>query len=191
LAFKYGAFLYLDEAHALGILGTNGYGLSTTVDLTQVPHLIMGTFSKAIGVCGAYIACSKDVKNYLINRCSGFIYSTSLSPMIVGVSYISWLTVKTLNVERDNLISKANNLRKILQNLGFDTATSSTHIIPIILKTEKNVIDACEKLKKDNIIVSSIRPPTIPPGSSRLRIALTTSHSEENIEQLVNSLRDL
>ena len=106
LANEFQALLYLDEAHATGILGERGYGLSTSVDLTSIPHVVMGTFSKGIGVCGAYLACSQTIKEYLINKCAGFIYSTSLSPMVIGAVSKAWEILPSLGEQRKQLFTK-------------------------------------------------------------------------------------
>jgi 8-amino-7-oxononanoate synthase len=189
LAEKYKAFLYLDEAHATGMIGPNGYGLSTNVNLENIPHIIMGTFSKAIGSSGAYIASDKVISDFLINKASGFIYSTAPSPACIGAAFEAWKIVKSMQKERDHLQNLGNILRKMLQNSGFDTGLSTTNIIPIILKEEKISQDVKDRLLKEKIIVSSLRPPTVPPKSSRLRIALTAKHKLQDVEILVESLR--
>ncbi|WP_338481600.1 8-amino-7-oxononanoate synthase [Wolbachia endosymbiont (group A) of Nomada hirtipes] len=191
LSKEYEAFLYLDEAHATGIIGRNGYGLSTYINLQKVPHLVLGTFSKALGCFGAYIACSNVIKNYLINKCPGFIYSTSLSPMIIGAAAKSWDLVKHFTNQRQTLSFKAANLRNNLQNLGFNTGNSVTHIIPIVLGDEDTVMSAKEKLLKQGLVVSAIRPPTVPSGTSRLRIALNVNHTESNLDYLVHVLQQI
>ncbi len=191
LSKEYEAFLYLDEAHATGIIGHDGYGLSTNVNLQEIPHLVLGTFSKALGCFGAYVACSNVIKNYLINKCSGFIYSTSLSPMIIGAAAKAWHLVRHLANQRKTLLFKAANLKNHLQNLGFNTGDSVTHIIPIILGDETTVINAKEKLLKHGLIVSAIRPPTVPTGTSRLRIALNVSHTESDLDHLVHVLQQI
>lgn len=191
LSKEHEAFLYLDEAHATGIVGHNGYGLSTSINLQEIPHLILGTFSKALGCFGAYVACSNIVKNYLINKCPGFIYSTSLSPMVIGAAAKAWDLVQHFADQRQALSFKAANLRSNLQNLGFNTGNSVTHIIPIILGDENTVMSAKEKLLKQGLIVSAIRPPTVSPGTSRLRIALNVNHTESNLDHLVHALRQI
>ncbi|MGL9758662.1 MAG: aminotransferase class I/II-fold pyridoxal phosphate-dependent enzyme [Wolbachia sp.] len=191
LSKEYEAFLYLDEAHATGIIGRNGYGLSTYINLQEVPHLVLGTFSKALGCFGAYVACSNVIKNYLINKCPGFIYSTSLSPMIIGAAAKSWDLVKHFTDQRQTLSFKAANLRNNLQNLGFNTGDSVTHIIPIILGDEDTVMSAKEKLLKQRLVVSAIRPPTVLRGTSRLRIALNVNHTESNLDYLVHVLQQI
>ncbi|WCR59899.1 MAG: 8-amino-7-oxononanoate synthase 2 [Wolbachia endosymbiont of Ctenocephalides felis wCfeF] len=191
LSKEHEAFLYLDEAHATGIIGHNGYGLSTSINLQEIPHLILGTFSKALGCFGAYVACSNVIKNYLINKCPGFIYSTSLSPMVIGAAAKAWDLVQHFADQRQALSFKAANLRSNLQNLGFNTGNSVTHIIPIILGDENTVMSAKEKLLKQGLIVSAIRPPTVSPGTSRLRIALNVNHTENNLNHLVHALQQI
>lgn len=190
LARKYGTFLYLDEAHATGVFGHHGYGFSSDISLQDIPCVIMGTFSKALGSSGAYIACSKLIKEFLINKAPGFIYSTAPSPGSVAAAFQAWKIVKDLGLERQNLQSLGSSLRAMLRERGFDTGPSNTHIVPIILKEEKYCLDIQAKLLKKNIIVSSIRPPTIPPGSSRLRVALRAKHTLSDIEKLVQALDD-
>ena len=126
LCRQHGAFLYLDEAHATGIFGEYGYGLSTTIDLKDqnFPYLVMGTFSKALGCSGAYVTGSLFLKNYLINKCSGFIYTTALSPLIVGAAAHAWSLIPKLTSQRAQLLSKSDDLRLRLQGLGFDGTAS-------------------------------------------------------------------
>jgi 8-amino-7-oxononanoate synthase len=191
LARQHQAFLYLDEAHATGILGDNGYGLSTTIDMGDISYLVMGTFSKALGSFGGWVAGDLEIKNYLINKCAGFIYSTSLSPAIIGASYQAWQMVKDFTTQRKSLLATAKKLRAEIKKLGFDTAKSSTHIIPIILKKDNLAIKARDKLLKEKIILSAIRSPTVAPNSARLRIALTVKHSDEDMQKLLSALKKL
>ena len=188
LAEIHDAFLYLDEAHALGLFGSSGYGLSSNYDFKQVKYLLMGTFSKAIGCSGGYIACSQLIKNFLINKTPGFIYSTANSPMLIGAASKAWDLIRSLDIARENLKLLATNLRKQLKQLGFDTGLSNTHIIPIILKSEKLALQLQKKLEQQYIRVSCIRPPTIPPGTSRLRIALNSQHTQADIDALISGL---
>ena len=191
LAEEYQAFLYLDEAHATGIIGQNGYGLSTLVDLKNIPHLIMGTFSKALGSSGGYIACEQVLKDYLINKAPGFIYSTANSPMVIGAASKAWELVRDFDKEREYLQSLSLCLRGALIKLGFNIALSASHIIPIILGSEELAIKAKEILFKNNIIISCVRPPTVPVGTARIRIALNISHTQADIEQLIKILVSL
>ena len=188
LAKKFGAFLYLDEAHATGLFGVNGYGLSTTLDLQNIPHIIMGTFSKAIGASGGYIACHKIIRDFIINKAPGFIYSTAPSPVVVGGAFKAWKLVKSLKEERKTLQSLGQTLHKMLKAHGFNIGTSETHIVPVILNEENKCLKIQKALLQEGVIVSCIRPPTVPPGTSRLRIALTTKHTHQDLKRLVETL---
>lgn len=191
LSERFNAFLYLDEAHATGIFGKHGYGLSTDYDLTKIENIVMGTFSKAIGCAGAYVACSDIIYDYLINKSHGFIYSTAPSPMVIGAASAAWDKIKHLDKERSKLLEKAKFLREAIKNIGFNTWNSETHIIPIVLKDDGSVLEAKEKLRENNIELSAIRPPTVPIGKSCLRVALTTSHTDAEIEKLINALETI
>lgn len=188
LAKTYRAGLYLDEAHAVGVFGQNGYGLSTTVDFADVPHVIMGTFSKAIGASGGYVACDHLLKDYFINQSPGFIYSTALSPMVIGATRKAWEKIKTLDQERQRLFSLAAKLKSILHEKGIAHGKSNSHIIPIIIGKESDTLEVHNALLKEGIMTSCIRPPTVPPGSSRLRIALTLKHQEKDLIRLTEAL---
>jgi 8-amino-7-oxononanoate synthase len=188
LTHQHHALLYLDEAHATGILGVNGYGLSTTLSLQHIPHVMMGTFSKAVGVSGGYVACHNILYDYFINKATGFMYSTAASPMVIGAAFKAWTLIKSLNKERNMLHVLGHTLRDRLKNNGFDVGTSQTHIVPIRVKTEAQCVQLQKKLLEKGIMVSCIRPPTVPPGTSRLRIALTAKHTVQDVERLVETL---
>lgn len=189
LARERQAFVYLDEAHATGVMGANGYGL--TADLTQPIELAMGTFSKALGGSGAYIACSQAVKDYLITTCTGFIYSTALSPAVVAAMHKAWELLPTLQAERSRLLQTAADLRQRLQAQGLDTGNSSTHIVPVILGDEQRTLKARDLLQQRGINVSAVRPPTVPPNTARLRMALASHHTPEHIDALVQALASI
>ena len=188
LAKKFNAFLYLDEAHATGVFGLNGYGLSTTLDLQDIPHIIMGTLSKAIGASGGYVACDEIMRDFIVNKATGFIYSTAPSPAVVGAAFKAWKLIKSLNKEREALQSLGNTLRNMLKDGGFNIGSSQTHIIPIILNEEDACVQTQNALFKEGFIVSCIRPPTVPPGTSRLRVAVTTKHTLQDLKRLVEAL---
>lgn len=189
LAKKSASFLYLDEAHATGIIGKTGYGLSTNLDLSNIPHLIMGTFSKALGGSGGYIACNHLLKNYLVNTCKGFIYTTASSPGVIGAAIKAWQMIPSLSAKREHLKNLGHVLRQELQILGFDIGSSISHIVPIIIKDENLAITIQRTLLQNKIIVSYVRPPTVPPGSSRLRFALNCSHTLEDLQYLIKILK--
>lgn len=189
LAKEFSAFLYLDEAHDVGVLGKRGYGLSTELALQDINYMIMGTFSKALGGIGAYIVGSKDLIEYVINKGGGFIFSTAASPMSVGAAQAAWHMVAQLDKERELLQDLATNARCMLESAGFDIGSSKTHIIPILIGEEEKSLQLQKSLKEHNIIVSAIRPPTVPPKTSRLRLALNISHQLSDVAKLINVLQ--
>ncbi|MEH0002018.1 MAG: 8-amino-7-oxononanoate synthase [Holosporaceae bacterium] len=190
LARQHGAFLYLDEAHATGMLGENGYGLSTTLDLSDTPCAIMGTFSKALGTSGAFVACSRDVQTYLVNRCAGFVYATAPSPLTVGAAFGAWKQLQHLASERAALLEKGAHLRHTLRNEGFDTGLSTTWIVPLIMQAADKAQQLYRYLLHNSFLTACIRPPTVPPNTARLRLSLNTSHTTEQLAALSLALLD-
>lgn len=188
LARQYGALLYLDEAHATGILGQEGYGLSTEIDFQGVEHVVMGTFSKALGGSGAYIACSAILHQYLINHCAGFIYSTACSPMIIGAMKQAWTMLPEFQPKVLAMLKLADYLRKELKKKGLDTGQSTTHIIPIIYQDPIQTLALKNKLFEKKLITSFIQYPTVPKNQPRLRIALNIAHQKKDIDNLVSYL---
>ncbi len=188
LAKEYECFLYLDEAHATGLYGDQGFGLSTTVDLSDVPHLVMGTFSKALGGQGAYIAATHGLKQFFLNRTAGFIYSTAPAPVTVAAAYEAWKMVPELHAQRDRLFTLARSLRSKLREQGFTVLGDGSNIVPVCLHQEVNTLGLKNALLADGILVSAIRPPTVPTGTSRLRIAVNATHDESAIAALAASM---
>lgn len=184
---KYNSFLFLDEAHATGIYGDNGFGLSTK--FSNDIDCVTGTFSKAFGSFGAYVSCSKNLKSFLINKCPSFIYSTSLPFSLLASIYSGIKIIPMLKNERKKLIKNSYFLRKILKKDNFDIGNSQTNIIPIIIGDSKKTILISKKLEKKGFYVAPIKPPSVPPNSSRLRISISSCHSQNNIKKLFNSLK--
>jgi len=187
LAKRHKAFLYVDEAHATGLFGKKGYGLSC--DYQDDIHLSMGSCSKALGVSGGYVACSTLLKEYLVNKCSGFIYSTALSPMIIGAIEAGWDLLPTFTNERSHIFEIANYLRGQLKVLKLEIGNSISQIVPIILGKEEKVVSIQKFLKEKGIYVSAIRPPTVSPKTARLRISINKDHSFEDIDTFIEELK--
>jgi 8-amino-7-oxononanoate synthase len=184
LAQRHDALLYLDDAHATGVFGQDGYGLG----ISNANTVVMGTFSKALGASGAYLACSQTIATYLVNHSTGFIYSTAPAPAAVAAARASWQLLPTLADSRQQLLHNAAQLRQRLQASGFDTGASDTHILPVILGDETRTLNTQKRLLQLGIKVSAIRPPTVPPNTARLRIALSAAHTQEQIEALLQGL---
>lgn len=182
LSESYGALLFVDEAHATGVMGKNGMGLAygKNVDIT------MGTFSKAAGSFGAYAACDNPIKEYLINFCNGLIYTTALPPAILGTIDAALELIPDMKAERKTLMQKADVLRSELNTIGLHTGNSCTQIIPVIIGDEKETLDLSKWLQENNILAMTFRAPTVAKGQSRIRISLSAFHTMEHIEVLID-----
>ncbi|OYV48672.1 MAG: 8-amino-7-oxononanoate synthase [Verrucomicrobia bacterium 21-51-4] len=187
IAAKHKAFIYLDEAHAVGMVGPSGFGLSTQLS-HEIPSVSMGTFSKAVGVSGGYVASSALIKDYLLNKAQGFIYSTANSPFVIGAAFKAWQLMREMHAERERLMDLAQSLRLRLKALGLNTGNSTTHIIPIIHPSLPFLQALQVRFREAGIGVSFIRPPTVPPNASRLRIAINTAHSASSVNALIQVL---
>ncbi|AHG63390.1 aminotransferase class I/II-fold pyridoxal phosphate-dependent enzyme [Advenella mimigardefordensis] len=188
IAAGYNCFLYLDEAHATGLYGPQGYGLSTTVDLSPVPHMVMGTFSKAIGGAGAYVACNAVMQQFMLNRTAGFIYSTAPSPMSVAAAAQAWRMIPALAGQRQQVFAMADLLRRMLRANCITVMGDGTNIVPVCLGDESDTLALKKALLEDGMMVSAIRPPTVPTGTSRLRIAINALHDRASVNQLAEGI---
>jgi len=186
LADRFGAFLYLDEAHAVGVLGPRGLGLACGVGIAQ--GLIMGTFSKALGSYGAYVCCSNTVREYLVNRAPGFIFSTALPPASLGAADAALDLILGMDEEREHLLSCAARFRNALHAEGIGTGLSDTQIVPVMAGEESSALRAMSALQDEGILAVAVRPPTVPPGGSRLRISLTALQSADDVDRLAEAV---
>jgi len=186
LAARHGAFLYLDEAHAVGVLGRGGAGLAAGVTLND--GLVMGTFSKALGSYGAYVCCSRTIREYLVNRAPGFIFSTALPPPVLGAADAALDLLPGMERERKALLALAERLRAGLVRAGLNTGESTTQIVPVTVGAESSALAAMRALEGESILAVAVRPPTVPPGSSRLRLSLTALHGEKDVDRLVEAV---
>jgi len=187
LADRFDAFLYLDEAHATGVLGPNGMGLAH--GLAGSNCLVMGTFSKGMGSFGAYAACSATLKEYLVNRCAGLIYATALPPATLGAIDAALDLVPGMEAERAHLAALAEDFRARLRSAGEDCGASSTQIVPLIVGEEQAALDLAASLKRQGLLAIAIRPPTVPPGGSRLRFAFAAHHGAKDVARLGDALK--
>jgi 8-amino-7-oxononanoate synthase len=187
LANQYGALLFVDDAHAVGVWGEDGKGLGW-----QVPgvDLLLGTCGKALGSFGAYVACSREMKEYLVNFCPGFIYTTSPPPAVVGAIEASIDLLPGLNKLRKDYHEQISYLRSELGQLGFDTGTSTTQIIPIIVGDDSETLQLSQWLQQQGILATAIRPPTVAENSSRLRLTVTATHNGKEIDYLLEKLKE-
>lgn len=184
LAQTYGALLMIDEAHALGVLGERGMGLSAGKEGVD---LIMGTFGKSFGSFGAFAACSNEMRDYLINYCPGFIYTTSLPPGVIGAADKSLDKILVMDADRETLAHRAGFLRAELNKAGYSTLKSDCQIIPVLTGSEENAVSLSAHLENRGIFAIAIRPPTVGKNGSRIRITLSVKHTQDHIDQLIKA----
>ncbi len=184
LSQQHDCIFICDEAHATGVLGENGSGLAQKADI------VIGTFSKAFGSFGAYVACSQNVKDYLINKCAGLIYATALSPSVLGAIDAALDLVPSLNKERAELQNRSKYFRDQMISMGFDCGSSQTQIVPVMMGASDDALQLAAELRNNGFWATAIRPPTVPKGSARVRFAFSATHSQENVQKLLNSLAD-
>lgn len=184
---KYNCFLMVDEAHATGIFGPNGAGVVEEQGLSDRIELIMGTFSKALGSFGAYLACSEKIKQYLINSCRSFIYSTALPPPVIAADIEAINIVKDEPFRRKTLLANAEFFCSRFREAGFDVKGGS-QIVPLIVADAGRAVRISSDLQKSGFWVLPIRPPTVPQGQARLRFSLTYHHSKQLLEKLADRI---
>jgi 8-amino-7-oxononanoate synthase len=182
LARAHKASLIVDDAHATGILGRGGAGFSGDADI------VIGTFSKALGSFGGFVAASDTVRDYLINRCSGLIYSTAPPPPVLGAIDAALDLLSKMDKERAQVASLAERFRAGARAAGLNTGASTTQIVPVILGTPEAALAMSARLRRAGLWAISIRPPTVPPGTARLRVAFTATHRDSDIDQLLRVL---
>ncbi len=186
LAKKHKAFLYVDDAHAVGVYGKNGWGFASEAPEIDV---VMGTFSKALGGFGGYIGCSETVRDFLINKCKGLIYSTGLPPAVWGAIAAAIDLLPSLELQRKQLLKNSARLREFFQKNKLNIGQSTTHIIPWIIEDAKKTLRISEALEREGIIAGTIRPPSVPLGQSRIRFCLSAGHTENDLNQLISAVQ--
>ncbi|MEW6076695.1 MAG: 8-amino-7-oxononanoate synthase [Thermodesulfobacteriota bacterium] len=184
LAKRFGAILMVDEAHATGVFGDNGMGLACGAGA----DLVMGTFGKGCGSFGAYVACSRKMREYLINCCPGFVYSTGLPPAVIGAIDAALDLIPGMAEERRRLLDNAAFLRKRLNGLGLSTGASATQIIPVIMGAENKALSLSAWLEELGFLAVAIRPPSVPADQSRLRISLSAALDRRDVEALAGAI---
>jgi 8-amino-7-oxononanoate synthase len=190
LCREYGAILIVDDAHGMGVLGKNGHGALEHFNLGQEQApLLMGTFGKALGVHGAFVAGKADYIDLLIQRARPYIYSTSLPVPVVAAVLVALEIVSKEHDRRTRLYDLISYFSDRAAQMEFAPATK-TPIQPLIIGSAHKTMEVCSELEKHGIFVMGIRPPTVAKGKSRLRITLNASHSLEELEHLMSSLND-
>ena len=198
LAAAHDCLLMLDEAHATGVLGSTGGGIvEHFVERGQLApgkecvDLAMGTLSKALGSFGGFVACSSNLREFLINKARSFIFATALPPSAAGAALESLQLLSEEPFRREALWKNFDALKGRLSDSGFDVTASETPILPLTFGTEAAALRMSERLAERGYFVPAIRPPSVPKGTSRLRITLCATHSGDEVEGLAKELSEL
>jgi 8-amino-7-oxononanoate synthase len=148
----------------------------------------MGTLGKAFGAFGAYIAGSRTLIDWLVNRCPGFIYTTALPPAVLGAVDAALDLVPTMDAERTRLMRHAQRLRELLAQRNYDTLGSTTQIVPAVIGSAEDALSAAQALEAAGVLTVAIRPPTVPEGTSRLRLTLSSRLDENDMQRLLDAV---
>lgn len=176
----------IDEAHALGIFGPQGAGLAYGIDDPRV--IVLGTLSKAVGAAGGFIAGPAQLVDLLINSARTFIFDSALPPAIAFAARVGIMLARTADDRRARLLSKAAQLRDGLRALGLPALDGPTPVVPIIVGDEHRALDLMQRCSERGINAPAIRPPTVPAGTSRLRVSIRADHTDEQIGLLLEQL---
>lgn len=191
LAEKYGATIMVDEAHATGVFGPNGAGLVAQAGVGDHVLVQMGTLGKALGGFGAYVTGSHALREYLINRCRSVIYTTALPPVVMAMAMAAIGIVEGEPERRAVLRGNCQMLREGLQGLNFSLGKSQSPILPLIVGDAEKCMALSERLLRKGVFAQGIRPPTVPPGTSRLRITVMATHTRGQIEQALRVFKEV
>ncbi|MGE6377891.1 8-amino-7-oxononanoate synthase [Peribacillus muralis] len=189
LAKRYGALIMVDDAHATGVLGKDGRGTSEHFGLKGKVDIEMGTLSKAIGVEGGFVAGSRSLIDYLLNKARPFIFSTALSPCVVAGALAAVDIIMTEPERRVRLQNMSRHLYEELTSLGYTVTGGETPILGIICGKPEQATFLSKELHKHGIYAPAIRPPTVPDGTSRIRLTLMAQHRERHIDHVIAAFK--
>lgn len=191
LAEQEDALLYLDEAHALGVVGSTGAGLAHSLGLSRRVAVLVFPCGKGPGLMGAFVCGSKMLRESMINSCRSFIFSTAQPPFLAHLLSLVFREISGMNVERKHLSFLSQQLREGLHSMNLDFGKSTSHIVPVILGSEVEAMRWMNSLGLRGIDARAIRPPSVPEGSSRIRVNLHAGHRVSDVECLLKELYSL
>ena len=186
---EYDAFLLVDEAHSGGALGPQGAGLAAAAGVAEHVDVHVGTLSKAFAGYGGYVAADRLVIDFLVNHARSFIFSTGLSPVVAAALRRAVECVRDGDDRRRRLAENAAFLRAEFQRLRLATGRSSTHIVPVVVGRNRDALQWADALQQEDILAWPIRPPSVAEGSARLRFSLSAAHDREQLQHVVDVLR--
>jgi 8-amino-7-oxononanoate synthase len=188
LADQFGAMLMVDEAHATGVFGQHGRGISESLGVEGGVHIRVGTLSKALGGVGGFVAGSHPLIDWLANRARCYVFSTALPAAAAAAALVALDIVRDEPQRRSTLLARAERLREQLVRCGWSVGRSSSHIIPLVVGDAERTMHLSSTLCERGFFVPGIRPPTVPHGESLLRISVSCLHTEADIARLVEAI---
>lgn len=192
IAKQHQAWLMIDDAHGFGTLGKTGAGLIQQQNLSQndVP-ILMATLGKAVGTAGAFVAGSHDLIEYLMQTARTYIYTTAMPPAVAAATSASLKLVQQESWRREKLNELIRLFKRGAKELGIELMASNTAIQPIVLGSTEKAVVISRLLQEKGILVTAIRPPTVPDGTARLRITISANHDEKDINTLLYTLESV
>lgn len=191
IAKEYNAMVMVDEAHGTGVFGENGRGVVEYFNLDNEVDVVMGTLSKAIGSLGGYVCGDDDLISYLRNKARPFMYTTALPPAVCAASIASINLIQEDPSLREVLWNNVCCIKERLGSLGVDMISSQSQIIPLLIGDTQKAVDISKLLYERGVLIPAIRPPTVPANSSRLRMTVMSSHTQDDLESLFKVLKDV
>jgi len=185
---RYGAALLVDEAHADGVFGPQGEGYAHAIGVADRVEVHLGTFGKAFGVYGAYVAGASQLIDYLVNAARTFVFTTALPPAVVGAVDAALDLVRDGATLRADLHAKAARFRARLEALGLETCSSETQIVPVVVGESHAALELAQELEAAGVLGVAIRPPTVPPGTARIRFSLSVAHTDGDLERALHAI---
>ncbi|MFC2051881.1 8-amino-7-oxononanoate synthase [Chloroflexota bacterium] len=190
LAHRYDALLIIDEAHAIGIMGSRGGGVCRSPGNEIRPDVVIGTLSKALGGYGGFVACSQLVRKFLVNKARSFVYSTGLPPPCLGSSHAAVSIVTSTSELGKTLLEKARWFRGLLAQRGLNVPQFESHILPVLIGSNEATTYFSKLLLERGLLIKAIRPPTVPAGTSRVRLSITLSITDEALEKAASIIAE-
>jgi glycine C-acetyltransferase/8-amino-7-oxononanoate synthase len=188
LARQHGCRLMIDEAHATGAIGPGGRGTVAAAGLSGEVDLVVGTLGKALGAYGAYVCAGSDVVDFLVNSARPFIFSTAPPPPAVAGAGAALELLRSEPEMVERLAANAATLRRALVAEGLAVGASESQILPVEVGDAKLTMDLCERALEGGVFAQGIRPPTVPEGTSRLRLTVMASHRGEELERAASTI---
>ena len=183
LKHEFDAKLYLDEAHGIGVYGEKGLGKAEEKGVLADIDFLVGTFGKALASIGAFICCSKEIRDFLVNHSRSFIFTTGLPPVTLSWNLLVFQHMLTMNGERQHLQRISNRLRRAFQEKGIATR-GSTNIVPVLIGEDSLALEHAKKMRDLGYLVLPVRPPTVPEGTARFRFSICANMEWKDLQNL-------